>query len=182
MSRKPCSVPSSPCLPWTTGKTMSTWCARIQVSNEKSPLSDVASPSRIFALRSGPTKRPSRAMQIGTISMRSFGAAAAIERAERMETSCSGERPPKMRTVRVMRLIMADQVTGHRGQGTGGSRREDTTCPLSPVTCPLLRNRHASQQVLQIIITPADPRAEDDRRVVERVVDAAADEDHRRLR
>jgi hypothetical protein len=48
-------------------------------------------------------KRPSRAMQTGTMSMRFFGAASAIERAERIETSCSADLPPKRRTVRIMK-------------------------------------------------------------------------------
>src|SRR5437764_14300267 len=142
---------------------MSTWFARTQLSKEKSPLSDAASPSRILALRSGPMKRPSFAMQIGTISMRSAGAAPAIERAERIDTSCSGERPPKMRRVRVTRLMVILRF----------ARDKDRTS---------LRNRHAPQQILQIVVPPPDPAAEDERGVVERVVDAAADEEHRRAR
>ena len=42
------------------------------------------------------------ATQIGVMSTLPFGAAFATERAERIDTSCSALRPPKMRAVRVL--------------------------------------------------------------------------------
>src|SRR5258707_6049162 len=67
------------------------------------------------ALRSGEAKRPSLAMQRGTISMRDFGAASATERAERIETSCSALRPPKMRRVRMGMARSVKQVDQRSG-------------------------------------------------------------------
>src|SRR5207244_8516140 len=93
--------------------------------------------------------RPSRATQIGVMAIRVFGATSAMERAERIETSCSALRPPKSRTVRIK--------------------------------CSSLPDRNAPQQILQIIIPPPNPRPERERNVVQRVVDAAADEERGRV-
>src|SRR5712671_2934763 len=86
--------------------------ANISIEKSSSPRSLLSSPARIFALRSGATNRPFFAMQIGTISIRSFGAALATDRADRIDTSCSALRPPKRRMVRVG---MGGEFTGRSG-------------------------------------------------------------------
>src|SRR4051794_34403660 len=71
------------------------------IEKSASPASLVSLSSMIRALRSGVTKRPSRAMHTGTMSTRSFVAAFATERADRIDTSCSALWPPKRRRVRM---------------------------------------------------------------------------------
>src|SRR5581483_2789184 len=128
------------------------------------------------SLRCHPAKRPSRARQTGMISMRSFGAAEATDRAESTETSCSALTPPKMRTVRIMSrggpvsCVLSPASPKHTGRGTQDSG------------LLLFRDRHAAQQILQIIVAPPDPAADRKRRVVEDVVDTGGEEQHRRVR
>ena len=89
----------------------------VRIGRSHESIEKLSSPASVFslslrmrALRSGATNRPSRAMHTGTISIRSFGAALATERAERIETSCSALRPPKSR---IVRMGIGDEFTCH---------------------------------------------------------------------
>ena len=146
-SSKPCTVPSSPSGPCSTGKTTSrsssdsvrgtmptagsaaTSAAGIASDDEPASSNCDASPN---------SQRPCLSMPIGTISYRSGSKAPITERAERRLTSCSPERPPKRTPTRSLLMTPAPSTTGkaaetpnHPETGSPASVRH----PVHPMRC-----------------------------------------------
>src|ERR1700687_623855 len=108
-SKRPWMVPSSPEVPWRTGETTSTpiaagvaW-ARVR-SAEAEPdavrLGVADSPARRAVAAVSRSQWPDLAMPMGTTSYLRLSMALRMEPAERSETSCSPERPPKRMPMR----------------------------------------------------------------------------------
>ncbi len=101
VSSAPCTVPSSPWGPWSTGKATS------RPRGGTSPASDTSwarpsGPGTIATGRPSTLQTPSAEMTTGTTSKRSGSSAAITAAADASETSCSLLRPPIRTATRVL--------------------------------------------------------------------------------
>ncbi len=121
-SSSPCTVPSSPIGPCSTGKTTSisaprplgsdcdveeTATSRVSTSGSAGPSSAKRGDDAVScAIGSAPVSHcPSRVTPMGIASNRSSFSAPSTVCAERSETSCSPDCPPKMTATRTFRLV-----------------------------------------------------------------------------
>ncbi len=96
-SSSPCTVPSSPNGPCSTGKTTSTppsVAGTCEVGTGSVSAVDRVSRSSSGRDPEPSSQRPSRAISTVTVSKRAGSSASSTERAEASEMSCSLERPP----------------------------------------------------------------------------------------
>ena len=137
----PCTLPSSPPCPWRAGKRTSIGAGAVDsVRGAIGTRDAVAAPLRRTSRLPSPptscsaarcpaseassgaprswTQRPSRVIQIGTISSRSGSASFAIDAAVVIDTSCSGERPPKSSPTRILRLPSTGPPSSSSPQST----------------------------------------------------------------
>ena len=123
-SSSPCTVPSSPNGPWRIGRTTSTTPSVSSVPLSAGTGSVSAGPSRFsYQLGGSPAPAPSGRRgrsPISAISYRSGSRAAATERADAREISCSLERPPARMATRRRRAGLTRVVVV---VGGGGRRR-----------------------------------------------------------
>ena len=119
-SSSPCTVPSSPYVPCNTGKITSSEPSSCVIDDGVVATATVGASSSSFSRRGSPVapasifsdcarQRPCLSMPINTGSKRVRSSAASTLRADRMETSCSAERPPNRITTRVRPAMSVDQ-------------------------------------------------------------------------
>jgi hypothetical protein len=80
------------------------------------------SAGRSFAAAAGPSQFPSFVIAIGTTSYFVLSIASMTERAERTDTSCSPDRPPKITPMRSFVAIF--RIIGH--EDTKSQRNDET--------------------------------------------------------
>ena len=151
ISSRPCSAPSSPCVPCTIGKKTSTpkrpdssdgsrrWSAALGASTVRasapSPTrSPPAAPGPRSAFDSISCQPPSRPMPISTGSKRWGSSAFRMPRADITLTSCSPERPPKITPTRSLRSVMRARPSIADPGGAARAR-----APASDASCARCR-------------------------------------------
>src|SRR3954449_2194946 len=106
ISSSPCTVPSSPKGPWSTGNTQSA------PSSPRPGSSATGSPSSDHV--------PSRAMRTSSTSWPASASPARTDSPDASETSCSDERPP-LRTATLMRTGCSPKRTGRSPSSAAGA-------------------------------------------------------------